>query len=252
MTDTAPEKPPGGGTPGGTMVAGSARGTNGWLVESGQGAAAWNMAVDEALLEAVGGWGRPVLRFYGWTEPAASFGYSQRYIDVLAMTPLRPVIRRPTGGGIVPHNADWTYALVIPPDHEWYQLRARESYYRVHAWVADAFRVLGLEVVLAPESRTDAPGQCFAGAEEADLLWRGRKIAGAAQRRNKLGLLIQGSIQPPSVLQNQHAFQAAMLDVARWRWGWGWTEMPAGEFPRSRASELAREKYEAESYRCRR
>jgi hypothetical protein len=41
------------------------------------------------------------------------------------------------------------------------------------------------------------PGQCFVGHEKSDVLWHGKKIAGAAQRRNKLGLLIQGSVQPP-------------------------------------------------------
>ena len=39
-------------------------------------------------------------------------------------------------------------------------------------------------------------GPCFAGYEKFDVLWHGKKIAGAAQRRNKLGLLIQGSVQP--------------------------------------------------------
>ena len=34
------------------------------------------MAMDEALLDAMPRLGRPVLRFYGWTERAASFGTS--------------------------------------------------------------------------------------------------------------------------------------------------------------------------------
>ena len=29
------------------------------------------------------------------------------------------------------------------------------------------------------------------------MLWQGRKIAGAAQRRTRHGLLVQGSVQPP-------------------------------------------------------
>ena len=47
-------------------------------------------------------------RFYAWLEPAATFGYFQRFAEVERMTLLRPLLRRPTGGGLVPHAADWT------------------------------------------------------------------------------------------------------------------------------------------------
>ena len=66
---------------------------------------AFNMALDEALLNLMPRLQRPVLRFYGWTEPAASFGYFQKYADVERATLLRPLVRRPTGGGIVQHGA---------------------------------------------------------------------------------------------------------------------------------------------------
>ena len=71
--------------------------------------------------------GKPVLRFYGWTAPAATFGYFQKYADVERATLLRPLIRRPTGGGIVPHDADWTYSAGFPPGHEWHLLKAEEA-----------------------------------------------------------------------------------------------------------------------------
>ena len=45
-----------------------------WLrLNSGPGAAAFNMAFDEALLESASHLGKPLLRFYGWTERAVSF-----------------------------------------------------------------------------------------------------------------------------------------------------------------------------------
>src|SRR5437762_4577212 len=46
-----------------------------FLLQSGPGDPAFNMALDEALLEAMPHLGKPVLRYYSWTEPAASFGY---------------------------------------------------------------------------------------------------------------------------------------------------------------------------------
>jgi lipoyl(octanoyl) transferase len=185
-----------------------------WL-NSGPGAPAFNMAVDEALLEAMPRWGEPVLRFYGWTEPAATFGYFQKYSAVASTTPLRPLIRRPTGGGIVPHDADWTYSLAFPPGHEWYALRAEESYRRIHEWLQGAFARHDVATELAPVAKRAAPGQCFVGHEKFDLLWHGRKIAGAAQRRNKLGLLIQGSVQPPPTNLPRAAWEQAMLHAAK-------------------------------------
>ena len=92
-----------------------------WL-DSSTGDAPANMAWDEALLEAAAELGRPVLRTYAWATPAATFGYFQRHADIAAWTPLRPLIRRPTGGGLVSHAADWTYAIVVPPRHPWYSL----------------------------------------------------------------------------------------------------------------------------------
>src|SRR5688500_16208358 len=112
------------------------------LLRTGAGKPSWNMALDEALLDHAFAIGAPVLRLYSWSEPAATFGYSQHYRDIAEWTALRPLIRRATGGGLVPHDADWTYSLVFPPAHPWYQLRAEESYKRVHDWITASFRVL--------------------------------------------------------------------------------------------------------------
>src|SRR5258708_33050381 len=67
-----------------------------YLLRSGPGGRGYNMALDAALLEAAPFLGRPVLRFYSWMEPAASFGYFQKYAEVEQMTLLRPLVRRPT------------------------------------------------------------------------------------------------------------------------------------------------------------
>lgn len=204
------------------------------------------MALDEALLEGAAEIGKPVLRFYGWQEPAATFGYFQKYADVELMTGLRPLLRRPTGGGLVPHKNDWTYSVAFPPGHEWYQLKAEESYRRVHEWIRDAFTLLGLPTELSPCCQKDIPGQCFIGAEKYDLLNGGKKIAGAAQRRNKHGLLIQGSVQPPPPKLSRASWQEAMKSVAQNSWGVAWSEFKA--IPSKRIEELAREKYAVTGY----
>jgi lipoyl(octanoyl) transferase len=224
---------------------------NWFLLQSGPCPAAFNMALDEALLENVSRLGKPVLRFYGWTEPAATFGYFQKYSEVRRATLLRPLMRRPTGGGIVPHDTDWTYSFVVPPDTAWYSLSAIESYQRIHEWIQSAFTKLNVATELAPCCKKSASGQCFAGHEKFDLLQHGKKIAGAAQRRNKLGLLIQGSVQPPPSLARED-WEKAMGEVAREIFRVEWSKFSPDAGLCERAEALADEKYFKESFNCKR
>jgi lipoyl(octanoyl) transferase len=154
--------------------------------------AAWNMAADEAMLTVARG---AVLRVYRWERPAVSFGYFTASAAVEAAWPAREHVRRWTGGGMVPHGEDLTYALIVPVTEEFFRVGPAESYRRVHEVVADCLRAVGLEAGLAAEggSRPDHP--CFAGPVRHDVVWEGRKVAGAAQRRNRRGMLHQGSIQ---------------------------------------------------------
>ena len=223
------------------------------LLNSGKGEAAFNMALDEALLEAVSRLQAPVLRFYGWTEPAASFGYFQNYSGVERATLLRPLVRRPTGGGIVPHDADWTYSFAVPPGHEWHSLAAIESYRRIHEWIQRAFAKLKVATELAPSEKSaadhpDIPGECFTGHEKFDLLWHGKKIAGAAQRRNKLGLLIQGSVQPPPISISRGDWEGAMRAAAVQSFSISWRDYSLDEHLLACAAELARQKYSQTRY----
>jgi lipoate-protein ligase A len=203
------------------------------------------MAFDEALLEAMPRLQQPVLRFYGWTERAASFGYFQKYAAVEFATSLRPLVRRPTGGGVVPHDADWTYSLAFPAGHEWYALKAVESYHRAHEWIQAAFTRLNIATELAAGCRKAEPGQCFAGYEKSDLLWRGKKIAGAAQRRTRNGLLIQGSVQPPPLSRKD--FEKAICATVSIE-PVEWIQFTPDAELRRRAAELAAQKYSQDSY----
>lgn len=221
------------------------------LLRSGAAPAALNMAVDETLLHHVHQLSQPVLRFYSWNEPAASFGYFQRYAEVSRATALRPLVRRSTGGGIVPHDHDWTYSLAFPPSHRWYALKAVESYRRVHDWVRAAFARMGVAASLAPAAQRQGTGQCFSGAEQFDVLLRDRKIAGAAQRRTHGGLLIQGSIQPPAGVE-RGSWEAALCDWAAKEWHVQWREWQwPGDLERS-ARELAKTKYSQAAFNERR
>lgn len=215
-----------------------------WRLSSGVREPAMNMAVDEALLEVASGWDCPVFRTYGWDRPAATFGYFQRFSEVAAMVDLRPLIRRPTGGGVVPHDTDWTYSVVVPPVHAWYRLSAVESYQRMHRWLQAAFGRMEVHTELADCCDPRGAGQCFVGADRYDLLCSGRKIAGAAQRRNRHGLLIQGSVQPPRSSLARMDWESAMMSVANVQWS-PFVVDPALE---ARIGELAAGRYALPSY----
>jgi lipoate-protein ligase A len=195
------------------------------------------MALDEALLENASNFGQPVLRFYDWTEPCATFGYSQKIDQIEATTKLRPLIRRCTGGGLVPHDGDWTYSLTFPRDHDWTALPAAESYRRVHALLQAAFQAIRMETTLADCCRRPKPGECFEGHELHDLLWNGKKVAGAAQRRNRFGLLIQGSVQPLGDWSHQDWIDALAGDCGL-----------LDTLPETRANELVTTKYSLDSH----
>jgi lipoyl(octanoyl) transferase len=226
---------------------------NQWLLfKSGPGSPEMNMALDEALLEIGPSLVAPVLRFYSWNPPAATFGYFQKFAEVVFWTSLRPLIRRPTGGGLVPHDADWTYSLIVPPHHGWYRISAIESYRRLHQWISSAFQRLDVATELAPTQVEASPGRCFAGAEKFDLLWNGKKLAGAAQRRTRNGLLVQGSIQPQGIPCGRDAWENAMTECTAILHEISWIPLERSTAFEERAQALALSKYSMESYNQRR
>lgn len=150
--------------------------------------AAMNMAIDEALLLTVT---EPTLRAYRWDTAAVSFGYFERYAEVSKVYPDRVLVRRWTGGGTVDHAEDFTYSLVIPSAHLG---PPRAVYAAVHWAVAKA---LGPGAILARDDfETRGLGGCFQNPVRDDVMFQGRKVAGAAQRRTRHGLLLQGSVSP--------------------------------------------------------
>ncbi len=187
------------------------------------GAAAENMALDFLLLQRYPEAAAPRFRHYEWRRPAFTFGYSQKIGFVRANLPAGETFdlcRRPTGGGIVDHRHDWTYTLVLPRGHALYDERAAQSYRIVHECLATALAALGQPAAVklecepcevepalrAGSNLRGAPvppleGICFQRAELYDVVntATGAKIAGAAQKRNKHGLLFQGSIERSAV-----------------------------------------------------
>ena len=154
--------------------------------------AALNMAVDEALLERAVA---PILRFYRWRRPSISFGYFGRYAEVANPSTHREVVRRWTGGGIVPHGDDLTYSIIVPAQHRFFVRSSLEIYAEIHDAIRRSLQSNGVGAILANSASARVSEDCFANAVRADVMSNGRKIAGAAHRRSRAGLLHQGSIQ---------------------------------------------------------
>lgn len=210
------------------------------------------MAWDEVCLTQASEIGAPLLRFYSWTHPTTSFGYFQKHADVQAIERSHSLVRRPTGGGIVHHTDDWTYSIVFPPSAKWYRINAKESYGDLHRWIQAAFSSLEVNSQLNPNAIQEGPGSCFIGAEENDLLFSNKKLAGAAQRRNKDGFLIQGSIQPPQPFVARSRWEKAFLKTATDQWGIQWQEWTPTSTITTQASLLARSKYDCKKHTKRR
>jgi lipoyl(octanoyl) transferase len=174
------------------------------------GGAAENMATDFLLLQRYPREGTVRYRHYGWRSPAFTFGYSQKISFVRSQLPADETFdlcRRPTGGGVVDHRQDWTFAVVIPRGHPLEEVGATHSYRAIHEALAGALKEAGIPATLqsTPVPSTGAEpggpaGVCFERAEIFDVVHgeTGAKIAGGAQKRNKRGLLFQGSIWKPA------------------------------------------------------
>ncbi len=160
---------------------------------------AWNMAVDEAIMESVGaGQSPPTLRLYAWEPACLSLGYGQRFTDV-DVTRLNQVgwdiVRRPTGGRAILHTDELTYSLSLSADDELAAGTVVESYQRI------SFALLAGLTNLGASPRADQRAEriesgpvCFETPSHYEITVDGRKLVGSAQMRRKNAILQHGSL----------------------------------------------------------
>lgn len=154
------------------------------LLPFGKHRAAMNMAIDEAISEAVArGAAPPTIRFYAWEPSAVSIGRFQRLQDEVDLEECArqgvDVVRRRTGGGAVFHDSEGeiTYSVIAPEAVMGSGIQA--SYREVCGWVIDALGELGMEAEYAPIN---------------DVTVGGRKISGCAQTRRDGVFLQHGTV----------------------------------------------------------
>lgn len=163
------------------------------------------MALDASLLEEIGKREKPLLHLYDWEGDSATFGY---FIDPhKLLTPeamegkVLHLARRPTGGGVIFHVADWAFSLIVPASHPAYSVNTLENYAYVNHLVIEVIErytdkkaVLSLLPAEPVAKIPDSRHFCMAKPTKFDVMLEGRKVGGGAQRRTRTGFLHQGTI----------------------------------------------------------
>ena len=207
---------------------------------SSPGSPALNMAMDEALLAGLGE--IPVLRVYRWRAPAVSFGYFLPSDAARQLAGERPVIRRWTGGGMVEHGRDFTWSLIVPADCPVHSLRPRDAYGALHGAVVRALGQAGIAATQVPlDLPAPAGGLCMTAPAPGDVIFAGRKIAGAGQRRTRAGLLHQGTIGGVELPESFPRLLAATLADEM-------TAFPQERIPAVEAAALVESRYGTEAW----
>ncbi len=174
------------------------------LIISGAATGAENMRRDLDLWELVRSGSRQTsLRLYTWQPWCVSLGKHQPLEAIDRDACQRSgfdVVHRPTGGRAVLHADEVTYCICTPVQDS---LHARRVYAEIHQLLFAALSTLGADLSFASldsDLRThyaaNGPmGQvCFTSHARSEILWRGRKVVGSAQRVIDGVLLQHGSI----------------------------------------------------------
>jgi lipoate-protein ligase A len=179
------------------------------------------MALDEALLESVAaGRSGPVLRLYRWLPAAVTLGYFQHSAEAVNFAACRElgieVVRRCTGGRAVLHAHEATYAVISPARSDLFPGSVLENYRVIAAALREAIAALGLDASLAPGRARGRSGDgvrasaCFTAPSSYELVYRGCKLTGSAQKRRGEAFLQHGSI--PVDLDLERLFRALDVD----------------------------------------
>lgn len=167
------------------------------------------MAKDLSLLEQLDPHGVAIIHFYEWSVPCLTFGYFIDPVRHLDLSALKACglhgAKRPTGGGIIFHQTDFAFSVLIPAHHPFFSQNTFENYAVINQWVAQRLVELFLlhepPALLAPThcARGVKSSFCMARPTPYDLVVTGKKVGGAAQRRTKNGLLHQATLSlcPP-------------------------------------------------------
>ncbi|MCH9627225.1 MAG: Octanoyltransferase LipM [Chlamydiales bacterium] len=161
------------------------------------------MALDAALLSDLKHEQQPILHFYDWRADAATYGHFTQPEVFLNLEAAHAhgldLAKRPTGGGIIFHNCDFAFSVLMPATHPAFSSNPLDNYAFVNNRVMEAIQPLVSDVAaLLPDEPQPLDAHCkhfcMAKPTKYDVMIGGKKIGGAAQRKTRDGYLHQGSI----------------------------------------------------------
>ena len=163
---------------------------------------AWNMAVDEALLESTtANQSPPTLRLYDWEPYTLSLGYAQPIADVdIEMLKARQwgLVRRPTGGKAILHADELTYSVTASDRNPILAGSVLESYQRLSQALLKGLESIGIIADSKPKEEEILPAMmssvCFQHPSDYEITYNRKKLIGSAQARKKGGVLQHGAI----------------------------------------------------------
>lgn len=172
------------------------------FIDSGHTSPAFNMALDELMVEWLSkGEMGSTLRFYGWSPAGISIGRFQdanKKIDFQQAADYGvEIVRRQTGGRAVLHDQELTYSVAVPESHPAMPRSVKEAYLVISRGLSEGYRELGINAELAipdASAETTDSAVCFDKSSWYELLVEGKKAAGSAQMRKKGIILQHGSI----------------------------------------------------------
>jgi lipoate-protein ligase A len=173
------------------------------ILESAPTSGAWNMAVDETLLESALAAGTTTIRLYQWSAPTVSLGYFQDEEELERDPHWQGVaaVRRLSGGGAILHDREITYSITLPPSHP-LTSNPSQLYRLAHNAIIGVLDTHGITArmrgdvhpSLDPRPSTLDPFLCFGRGDPNDIVLGEHKIVGSAQRRRRGAILQHGSV----------------------------------------------------------
>lgn len=170
------------------------------LYDSGEISAPLAMGLDQQFLEGLDPGGELQFHFYHWDSPALTYGhflplaeYVNREVWEAAGGKLA---RRPTGGGMMFHWQDFAFSVLVPRKYPLCQQPLTIRYRVMQEAIRNALVAVfpDLQTISCVEGSLVSAPFCMLKPTTCDLVFAGQKIAGAAQRLTKQGMLYQTAI----------------------------------------------------------